>query len=137
MPAVHRLPVRVRYPEADPMGRLHHSHHLVYFEMGRTELMRELGVTYRDMEAAGRFVAIAKVQVRYRSAARYDDQLIVETWIEDVRGSRILFGNRLVRPGDPAGDTVIAEASITGVLVDAQGQLGQFTDEEIRFLMGE
>ena len=135
MPAPHRLPVRVRYPEADPMGRLHHSRFLVYFEMGRTELLRDRGVTYRDMEAAGRFIAIAKVQVRYRGAARYDDLLTVETWIEDVRGARILFGNRLVRPGDPAGETVLADASITGVLVNAQGQLEQFTDEEIRFLM--
>jgi acyl-CoA thioester hydrolase len=135
MPAVHRLNIRVRYPEADPMGRLHHSVFLVYFEMGRTELLRERGVTYRDMEASGRLIAIADVHVRYRAAARYDDEVIVETWVEGVRGARIIFGNRMIRM-DGSREILLAEATITGALLDSTGQLQRFTDEEVLFFAG-
>jgi len=133
MPAVHRLAVRVRYPEADPMGRLHHSVHLVYFEMGRTELLRERGLSYREMEAQGRYIAIAEVRCRYRAAAMYDEELIVETWVEEVRGARVEFGNRIVRE-DGGGRTVLAEARITGALVGLDGRPMRFTAEEIALL---
>jgi len=130
----HHLTVRVRYGEADPMGRLHHSHVLVYFEMGRTELLRERGLAYADMEARGRYVAIAEVCVRYRAAARYDEQLVVETRVREVRGARVEFANRLLRE-DAAGETLIAEAEITGALVDARGRPMRFTAEERALLL--
>jgi len=130
----HRLTVRVRYPEADPMGRLHHSHLLVYFEMGRTELLRERGLVYAEMEARGRHVAIAEVRLRYRAAARYDEELIVETFVREVRGARVVFANRLVRK-DAGGETLIAEAEITGALVDARGRPQRFTPEERALLL--
>ena len=141
MPSPHRLAVRVRYPESDPMGRLHHRVHLVYFEMGRTELLRERGLSYREMEAQGRHIAIAEVRCRYRAAAMYDEELIVETWVEEVRGARVEFGNRLVREdgggGGGAGGggrTVLAEARITGALVGPDGRPMRFTAEEIALL---
>jgi acyl-CoA thioester hydrolase len=130
------MPVRVRYPEVDPMGRLHHGVYLVYFEMGRTELMRQRGVTYRDMEARGRFVTIIDIHVRYRAAARYDDELVVETWIEAVRGARVIFGNRVVR-ADPTGPTVLAEATVTGALLGADGHPMRFTEEDEKIMLGE
>lgn len=131
----HRMTVRVRYPEADPMGRLHHATYAVYFEMGRTELLRERGLAYRDMEAAGRYIAVAHVDCRYRAPARYDEELAIETWVERVRGARVVFGNRLLR-SDPDGETVIAEARITGALVDASGRPQRFSDEEVALLAG-
>jgi acyl-CoA thioester hydrolase len=136
MPHVHRLTVRVRYPEADPMGRLHHSVYLVYFEMGRTEYMRARGVSYRDMEARGRFIPIVDVQVKYRGAARYDDELVVETWVEEVRGARVFFRNRVVR-SDPTGETLIAEAAVCGALVGADGRPVRFTEEDEKVMRGE
>ena len=137
MPAVHRLHIRVRYPEADPMGRLHHSVHLVYFEMGRTELLRDRGLSYREMEAQGRTIAIALVRCRYRAAALYDEELVVATWGEEVRGARVEFGNRLVREdggGGGGGRTVLAEATITGALIGPDGRPMRFTAEEIALL---
>jgi len=134
MTAPHRMTVRVRYPEADPMGRLHHAHLLVYCEMGRTELLRERGLVYAEMEARGRYVAIAEVHVRYRAAARYDEELIVETRVREVRGARVEFANRLVRE-DAGGETVVAEAEITGALVDARGRPVRFTPEERALLL--
>ena len=134
MTAPHRFAVRVRYPEADPMGRLHHAHLLVYFEMGRTELLRERGLVYADMEARGRFLAIAEVRVRYHAAARYDEELIIETRVREVRGARVVFANRLLRE-DAGGETVIAEAEITGALMDGCGRPLRFTPEERALLL--
>jgi len=130
----HRITIRVRYPETDPMGRLHHATLLVYFEMGRTELLRERGLVYAEMEARGRYIAIAEAHVRYRAAARYDEELVVETLVRAVRGARVVFANRLLREG-AGGETLIAEAEITGALVDARGRPQRFTPEERALLL--
>jgi len=132
---VHRLPVRVRYPEADPMGRLHHSVFMVYFEMGRTEYLRERGIAYADMERSGQYIAIVSADVKYRAAAGYDDQLVIETWVREIRGARIFFGNRVVRP-DGGGETVIAEATICGALIGADGRPHRFPEEAATLMFG-
>jgi len=133
MSTAHRMTVRVRYPETDPMGRLHHNVHLVYFEMGRTEHLRTRGFSYREMEARRRFVVIAGLEIKYRAAARYDDELIIETRVLDVRGAKVVFGNRLLRK-DPIGEVVIAEATITAALLGGDGQLTRFSDEDVKVL---
>jgi acyl-CoA thioester hydrolase len=102
--------------------------------MGRTELLRERGLVYAEMEARGRYVAIAEVHVRYRAAARYDEELIVETRVREVHGARVEFANRLLRK-DAGGETVVAEAEITGALVDARGRPERFTPEERALLL--
>jgi len=134
MPTAHRMTVRVRYPETDPMGRLHHTVHLVYFEMGRTEHLRTHGFSYREMEAQRRFVVVAGLEIKYRAAARYDDELIIETRVLDARGAKVVFGNRLLRK-DPVGEVVIAEATITAALLGADGQLMRFSDEDVKVLL--
>jgi len=75
----HSITLRVRYPEADPMGYLHHSVYLQYFEMGRIELLRTLGQNYADMEKMKVFFVVVKAQLRYRSPARFDDVLTLTT----------------------------------------------------------
>src|SRR5437879_211895 len=69
------ITIRVRYAETDRMGLLHHANYLVYFEQGRTELLRSQGLSYRDMEDQGVSLVLTKVWVRYRNPARYDDFL--------------------------------------------------------------
>jgi len=130
----HRMTVRVRYPEADPMGRLHHSVLLVYFEMGRTELLRRRGLAYAEMEAQGRYIAIAEAHVRYLAAARYDEELVIETQVREVRGARVVFANRCLRHKGNS-ETLIAEAEITGALVDGRGRPQRFTSEEKALLL--
>ena len=125
----HRMTIRVRYTEADPMGRLHHSVYAIYFELGRTELMRERGLSHAAMEAAGRFIAIAGLECRFKAAARYDDVLVIETSVREVRGARVVFENRVLRAGAD-GDTLIAEGTVTGALVDAAGRPKRFSPEE-------
>jgi len=133
MSDVHRMTVRVRYPECDPGGRAHHGVYLTWFEMGRTELMRGRGQTYADMERTGWFIAVVRADVRYRQPVLYDERVTVETWIEEVRGARLVFGNRVRKEGT---GTPAAEATITTALVDAAGRPRRFTDEDIARMTG-
>lgn len=83
----HDITIRVRYPECDPMGLAHHSVYAVWFETGRTELLRAGGVAYRDLEAAGFFLAVIDIYIKYRRPARYDDLVTLTTRI--VAASRV------------------------------------------------
>src|SRR5437588_12839539 len=83
----HELEFRVRYPETDPGGYVHHAHYFTYFEMGRTELLRASGRTYRDMEAAGLYVVVVRAECRYHRPARYDDLLRLRTPIVRIRAA--------------------------------------------------
>src|SRR6185503_17324391 len=74
-----RLQFRVRYVECDPMGYLHHSHYLPMFEMGRTELLRAKGLSYRELEERDVLFAVAKMAVNFKRPARYDDELELVT----------------------------------------------------------
>ncbi|MDZ7619555.1 MAG: YbgC/FadM family acyl-CoA thioesterase, partial [Patescibacteria group bacterium] len=80
----HEIQVRVRYEEADPMGFLHHSRYLVYFEMGRTEMLRASGGCYRQMEEEGILIVVVKAECRYRRPARYDDVLTIRTMVDRI-----------------------------------------------------
>jgi acyl-CoA thioester hydrolase len=73
------IPIRVRYPEADPMGYVHHSVYLQYFEMGRIELLRHAGHSYADLEKQGVLFVVTRMEVRYRAPARFDDELLLTT----------------------------------------------------------
>ena len=96
----HELHLRVRYSETDQMGIVHHASYLVYLEEGRTALMRELGFPYEDVERRGLGMAVRQVEVRYRQAARYGDQVVVRTWVERFRGASIRYGYEVLREVD-------------------------------------
>ena len=74
----HQIQIRVRYSETDAMGFLHHSHYTSYFELGRTELFREQGGDYREMEQQGLFFVVAKLSCLFKSPAFYDDVLTLK-----------------------------------------------------------
>ena len=93
--------VRVRYAETDQMGVVYHSNYLIWFEVGRVELIRSMGLDYRRMEEEeGCGIAVVDVHVRYRAPARYDDELVVETRLLAARGAIIRFGYRILRVED-------------------------------------
>ena len=81
--------IRVRYVECDPMGYLHHSSYLPYFEMGRTELLRQSGITYRDLEDRGFIFVVARISVNFKRPIRYDDDLELVTRINRQTRARI------------------------------------------------
>src|SRR5260370_6585491 len=76
------IQIRVRYAETDRMGLLHHANYLIYFEQARTELLRQLGLTYKDLEDQGFLLVLTKVGVPYKSPARHDDVLTIRTTVE-------------------------------------------------------
>ena len=119
----HTLTLRVRYPECDPMGYLHHSRFLQYFEMGRVELLRSLGLSYADMERDGVFFVAAKVEVKYKAPARYDEELTLTTTVVRQTQVRIDHAYELRR-----GATLLAEATTTIACVGRDGQVRQIPE---------
>jgi acyl-CoA thioester hydrolase len=105
--------LRVRYAETDQMGVVYHSHYLVWMEMGRVELCRELGVRYRDLEEQdGILLAVAAVNCRYISPARYDDEIVVRTTVARSTTRLLEFGYEI---RDAESDRLLATGSTTHV----------------------
>jgi acyl-CoA thioester hydrolase len=110
--------VRVRYAETDQMGVVYHSNYFIWFEIGRVELMRQLGFSYRDMERGeGLFIAVVDARCRYKAPARYDDEVIVRTHLKNVRESVVHFGYELVRVSD---GELLAEGETTHIVTDVE-----------------
>ena len=104
------MEIRARYCECDPMGVVHHTVYPIWFEMGRTELLRATGSTYRDMEAQGFLLAVTRLELKFRAPARYDDLVTLETSLVDVGHVKIEHRYRLSRGGEElvVGETTLA-----------------------------
>jgi acyl-CoA thioester hydrolase len=110
--------IRVRYAETDQMGVVYHANHFIWFEVGRVELLRQLGFSYKDMEREDNcFIAVVDARCRYKAPAIYDDEVLVRTWLKNVRESVIHFGYELLRASD---STLLAEGETTHIVADAQ-----------------
>ncbi len=117
-PAVNETRIRVRYAETDQMGVVYHSNHFIWFEVGRVELLRQLGFTYKEMEREdGCFIAVVDARCRYKDPVLYDDEVVVRTWLKNVRDKLIHFGYELLREG--SGE-LLAEGETTHIVADAQ-----------------
>jgi acyl-CoA thioester hydrolase len=93
--------IRVRYAETDQMGVVYHSNYLIWFEVGRVEFIRQLGLDYKRMEVEeGCGIAVVEATARYRAPARYDDELVVRTTLLAARGAVIRFGYKVLRVAD-------------------------------------
>ncbi|MEM6506442.1 MAG: thioesterase family protein [Planctomycetota bacterium] len=111
------LPLRVRYAECDPMQIAHHASYPVWMEMGRTELLRAQGANYRDCEAAGVFFAVARMNIRYKKPARYDDELELMVIGLPCAGVKVEHHYELSR-----GDDLLMTAETTIVCVTSEGR---------------
>jgi acyl-CoA thioester hydrolase len=117
-PVVNETRVRVRYVETDQMGVVYHANYFVWFEIGRVELLRQMGFSYRDMEERdGCGIAVIDARCRYKAPARYDDEVIVRTRLKYIRESLIQFEYELMRADD---GTLLAEGDTTHIVVDRQ-----------------
>jgi acyl-CoA thioester hydrolase len=88
---------RVNYSETDQMGFVYHANYLIWMDMARTEHLRERGVSYKELEAQGIYLAVTDVQIRYRQPARYDDMIRVRCWVRDLGSRRVIFGYAVER----------------------------------------
>ena len=119
------IEIRVRYAEVDRMGVLHHSRHWVYFEMGRTELLRARGRAYSSLEAEGVFFVVARCSARYHAPARYDDVLVLTTRETKVGQAKIDHEYELKRKSD---GQLLATGRSTIVCVDRDGKVAHMPD---------
>ena len=121
--ASHETEIRVRYQETDGQRRVHHANFLTYFEIGRTEMLRGRGATYRQFEEAGLFLVVAEASCSYRAAAEYDDLLLVRTYVEKVGGASIEHSYEVIRD-----KTIIASGRTVVVCVDREGCVRRLPD---------
>lgn len=114
-PAVHRI--RVRYAETDQMAVAHHASYVVWLEEARIAWMRANGLSYRELEAAGTMMPVTEVQVSYKRAARFDDELDLATTARAAGPSRVVFSTAVSRGAD-----LLATAEVTIAAVDRSGR---------------
>ena len=119
----HSIDIRVRYSECDPMGVVHHSVYPVWFEIGRTELLRSRGGCYRDLEAQGIFLAVVKLQVGYHKPAKYDESLQLMTTMTRCGRAKIEHAYELRR-----NDELLATGTTTLACLDQDGQIREVPD---------
>jgi acyl-CoA thioester hydrolase len=116
--SVSQTRIRVRYAETDQMGVVYYANFFIWFEVGRVELLRQLGFQYKQMEIDDDcHIPVVEANCRYKSPARYDDDLLLETRVLAVRRSVIKFGYRLLRTEDQA-PKLLAEGETTHVTVN-------------------
>jgi len=129
-PVLNETRLRVRYAETDQMGVVYHSNHFIWFEVGRVELMRQLGFSYRDIEREeGCFIAVAEAKCQYRSPVFYDEEVVIRTWLKSVRNSVIVFNYELLRPGT---DTLLAEGETLHIVTDSKMKLAKLPEKYLK-----
>ena len=110
--------LRVRYSETDQMGIVYHAHYLVWFEIGRTEWCRAAGHPYAEMEGAGLFIPVTRVEAAFRRRSSYDDAIRVVAAMTELSGRGCTFGYRIESPG---GD-LLADGATRHVFTDPSGR---------------
>ncbi len=116
----HNIETRVLYAETDAMGIVYHANYLRWFEMGRTEFMRHLGVSYTEMESQGTHLPVSQVFCKYLRSAKYDDVLTIETSVDFLKRASIQFRYRILRRSDGAE---LVNGTTLHAFVDKQGKI--------------
>jgi len=116
----HTITIVPRYAETDKGGVVHHSVYPVWFEMGRTELLRANGIAYKDLEETGIFFVVAELHIKYRRPAEYDEELRLETTCTAVSASKVEHTYKLMRCSD---GVLLAEGSSILACVDGAGKV--------------
>jgi len=116
---MHRFALRVRYGDTDQMGFAYYANYLRWFEIGRAELLRALGTSYRAVEGAGVWLPVIEARCRYHRPARYDDLVVIETGVAELRRAAVRFGYRVTRE---EGGELLAEGTTEHCFTDRAGR---------------
>ncbi len=119
-PTSHRVSYRVIYGDTDQMGVSYYANYLRWFEMGRNDFMRKIGIPYTSIEKSGIMFPVIEVSCRYHLPARYDDEVVIETSLTDLAPVSLTFSYRLLREGD---DQLLATGWTKHASVDREGQI--------------
>ncbi|CAN5700977.1 thioesterase family protein [soil metagenome] len=122
---------RVRYAETDQMGVVYHANYLVWCEIGRTELMRQHGYPYAEVERTGIRLAVADASLRYSGSARYDDAIRIVTRVSAVQSRTVTFSYEVWRDDD-VGSALLVTASTRLIAIDEAGAPKRLPDDMIR-----
>lgn len=122
-------PIRVRYAETDAMGIVHHAVYPVWMELGRSDLLRELGQSYAEWEARGVMMSVAELRVRYRAPARYDELVEVRTRVKEAGRRTVAFAYDVLR-----GQTRLAEGESVHVVTGPDGRARVMPDDLLRLI---
>jgi len=120
----HEIEIRVRYQETDAQGRVHHANYFNYFEMGRIELLRAAGLSYREIEQQGWMLVVSNIQCRYFRPANYDDIITLTTTTTRAKGARIEHAYRITCDGE-----LLAEGSSQIACVDQDGNVCRLPEQ--------
>lgn len=121
-----RTNLRVRYAETDKMGVVYHANYLVWFEVGRSNLFRELSLPYTELEKQGVGLAVVEANCRYRKPAHYDDELVIVTEIKNMTARGITFVYLIYHD-----NTLLAEGKTVHVFLNSEGRLADIRKYEI------
>jgi acyl-CoA thioester hydrolase len=132
MSTIFETTVRVRYAETDQMSVAHHSNHFVWFEVGRIDMLRQLGFSYVEMEEDGMNLPVVEVKCRYKHPARYDDEITIRTRLAQIRASVLRFQYELVRQSD---GRLLAEGETVHVVVGRDLKVARLTEKYRSALM--
>ncbi len=113
---IHKTKLRVRYSETDKMGVVYHGNYIQYFEVGRVEYMRDIGVIYADLEKQGIGMPVVNINIDYLLPVAYDEELTIETWIESLPTSKIVFHNKA---SNELGK-IVCSAEVTLVFINSR-----------------
>ena len=122
-------PIRVRYAETDAMGIVHHAVYPVWMELGRSDLLRELGQSYAAWEARGVMMSVAEIRVRYRAPARYDELVEVRTRLREAGRRKVVFAYEVLR-----GETRLAEGESIHLVTGSDGRARVMPDDLLRLI---
>ena len=129
-PTVNETRIRVRYAETDQMGVVYHANHFVWFEIGRVELLRQFGFSYKNMEREDDcFIAVVDAQCRYKAPVHYDDEVIVRTWLKHVREKVIRFSYEL-RSAETGA--LLAAGETTHIVADSKMRSRQLPEKYLK-----
>jgi acyl-CoA thioester hydrolase len=132
IPVVNEVRLRVRYAETDQMGVAYHSNHFIWFEVGRVELLRQLGFSYKDMEQNDNcHMPVVDARCRYRVPAVYDEEIIVRTQLKNVRESMAHFGYELRRAED---GRLLATGETTHIAINSEKKVTAFPEKYMKAL---
>ncbi len=131
--AVHETQIRVRYGETDQAGVVYYGAYLLYFEVGRTEFMRALGLPYAEVEKRGLYLTVADTYCKYLGAARYDDLLTIRTFVSKLTLTRVVFEYEVIN--ESAG-VVVARGYSTLACIDRGRKLTRMPDD-VRNLLAQ
>jgi len=126
-----RHALRPRYSETDQMGVVYYGNYATYFEVGRVELMRKIGLSYATMEASGTMLPVVHMSIDFKKGARYDEEIILETQIRELPTRKISFYHHLK---NAAGQTLVT-GTVVLVFVDAQTFKPKYCPEDLKELL--